>query len=53
MAEVDAWLTTPLEPEPHLQPELFAKVTLALMLDAQLTATWTRSGSRTSTGCAS
>src|ERR1700746_2996680 len=32
MAEVDAWLTTPTEPEPHLQPALFAKVTLALML---------------------
>lgn len=31
-AEVDAWLTVPLEPEPHLQSELFAKVTLALML---------------------
>ena len=32
MAEVDTWLTTPAEPEPHLQPVLFAKVTLALML---------------------
>ena len=32
-AELDAWLATPLEPEPHLQPALFAKVTLALMLD--------------------
>jgi DNA-binding PadR family transcriptional regulator len=32
MAEVDAWLATPAEPEPHLQPALFAKVTLALML---------------------
>jgi DNA-binding PadR family transcriptional regulator len=32
-AEVDAWLATPLEPEPHLQSELFARVTLALMLD--------------------
>jgi DNA-binding PadR family transcriptional regulator len=32
MAEVDSWLTTPAEPEPHLQPVLFAKVTLALML---------------------
>ncbi len=31
-AEVDRWLTTPAEPEPHLQPALFAKVTLALML---------------------
>ena len=31
-AEVDAWLATPIEPEPHLQPVLFAKVTLALML---------------------
>ncbi len=32
MADVDRWLTTPAEPEPHLQPVLFAKVTLALML---------------------
>jgi DNA-binding PadR family transcriptional regulator len=31
-ADVDRWLTRPVEPEPHLQPELFAKVTLALML---------------------
>ena len=31
-AEVDAWLSRPAEPEPHLQPVLFAKVTLALML---------------------
>jgi len=30
--EVDAWLTEPVEPEPHLQTVLFAKVTLALML---------------------
>jgi DNA-binding PadR family transcriptional regulator len=32
VADVDRWLTTPAEPEPHLQPVLFAKVTLALML---------------------
>jgi DNA-binding PadR family transcriptional regulator len=31
-AEVDAWLAAPAEPEPHLQSELFARVTLALML---------------------
>ena len=31
-AEVDAWLADPVEPEPHLQTVLFAKVTLALML---------------------
>jgi DNA-binding PadR family transcriptional regulator len=31
-AEVEAWLSQPTEPEPHLQPELFAKVVLALML---------------------
>lgn len=31
--EVDAWLTEPVEPEPHLQSVLFAKVVLALMLD--------------------
>jgi DNA-binding PadR family transcriptional regulator len=31
-AEVEAWLSQPTEPEPHLQPELFAKVLLALML---------------------
>jgi DNA-binding PadR family transcriptional regulator len=29
---VDTWLTEPVEPEPHLQTVLFAKVTLALML---------------------
>jgi DNA-binding PadR family transcriptional regulator len=32
ITEVDTWLATPTEPEPHLQPTLFAKVTLALML---------------------
>ncbi len=31
-AEVEAWLAEPVEPEPHLQTVLFAKVTLALML---------------------
>jgi DNA-binding PadR family transcriptional regulator len=31
--EVDAWLAEPVEPEPHLQTVLFAKVVLALMLD--------------------
>lgn len=31
-AEVDTWLGDPVEPEPHLQTTLFAKVTLALML---------------------
>jgi DNA-binding PadR family transcriptional regulator len=31
-AEVRAWLVDPVEPEPHLQTVLFAKVTLALML---------------------
>jgi DNA-binding PadR family transcriptional regulator len=30
--EVDTWLTVPVEPEPHLQTILFAKVVLALML---------------------
>jgi DNA-binding PadR family transcriptional regulator len=30
--EFDAWLTEPIEPEPHLQTVLFAKVVLALML---------------------
>jgi DNA-binding PadR family transcriptional regulator len=30
--EVDAWLAEPVEPEPHLQTVLFAKVVLALML---------------------
>ena len=30
--EVDAWLTEPVEPEPHLQTVLFAKVVLSLML---------------------
>jgi DNA-binding PadR family transcriptional regulator len=31
-AEVDTWLGDPIDPEPHLQTILFAKVTLALML---------------------
>lgn len=31
-SEVDEWLAEPVEPEPHLQTVLFAKVTLALML---------------------
>ena len=31
--ELDAWLSQPSEPEPHLQTVLFAKVVLALMLD--------------------
>jgi DNA-binding PadR family transcriptional regulator len=31
-SEVDAWLTEPVEPEPHLQTVLFAKVVVALML---------------------
>jgi DNA-binding PadR family transcriptional regulator len=31
-AAVDSWLGEPVEPEPHLQTVLFAKVTLALML---------------------
>src|SRR5579864_3092603 len=30
--ELEAWLATPLEPEPHLQTVLFVKVVLALML---------------------
>jgi DNA-binding PadR family transcriptional regulator len=30
--EFDAWLTQPIEPEPHLQTVLFSKVVLALML---------------------
>lgn len=30
--EVDSWLKDPVEPEPHLQTVLFAKVVLALML---------------------
>jgi DNA-binding PadR family transcriptional regulator len=31
-SEVDSWLTTPVQPEPHLQTVLFAKVVLSLML---------------------
>lgn len=31
--ELEQWLTQPVEPEPHLQTVLFAKVVLALMLD--------------------
>jgi DNA-binding PadR family transcriptional regulator len=30
--EFDSWLTQPIEPEPHLQTQLFSKVVLALML---------------------
>ena len=30
--EVQAWLTTPIPPEPNLQSELFVKVVLSLML---------------------
>jgi DNA-binding PadR family transcriptional regulator len=30
--EVDGWLAEPIEPEPHLQTELFVKVVLALLL---------------------
>jgi DNA-binding PadR family transcriptional regulator len=32
VGEFEAWLTQPIEPEPHLQTVLFAKVVLALML---------------------
>ncbi|HEY2272224.1 MAG TPA: PadR family transcriptional regulator [Jatrophihabitantaceae bacterium] len=32
-SEVAAWLAEPVAPEPHLQTVLFAKVTLALLLD--------------------
>jgi DNA-binding PadR family transcriptional regulator len=32
-AAVEAWLAQPVAPEPHLQTLLFAKVTLALILD--------------------
>jgi len=31
-SDVEAWLTEPVEPEPHLQTVLFAKVVLSLML---------------------
>ena len=31
--EFEAWLAEPVEPEPHLQTVLFAKVVLALLLD--------------------
>ena len=31
-ADVDEWLRTPIEPEPHLQTQLFTKVILSLML---------------------
>jgi DNA-binding PadR family transcriptional regulator len=31
-SEVEAWLTSPIEPEPHLQTALFTKVVLALLL---------------------
>jgi DNA-binding PadR family transcriptional regulator len=31
--DVESWLAQPIEPEPHLQTVLFAKVVIALMLD--------------------
>jgi DNA-binding PadR family transcriptional regulator len=31
VAELDRWLTVPLEPEPHLQAALFTKVVLAIL----------------------
>jgi DNA-binding PadR family transcriptional regulator len=31
--EVDTWLTEPVDPEPHLQTVLFAKVAISLLLD--------------------
>jgi DNA-binding PadR family transcriptional regulator len=31
-ADLNSWLTEPIEPEPHLQTVLFAKVVVALML---------------------
>ena len=34
VTEVAAWLTEPVDPEPHLQSVLFAKVVLALLLAA-------------------
>jgi DNA-binding PadR family transcriptional regulator len=37
-SDVDTWLADPVEPEPHLQTVLFAKVTLALMLGKPATA---------------
>jgi DNA-binding PadR family transcriptional regulator len=33
VTQVEAWLVEPVEPEPHLQTVLFAKVVLALMLE--------------------
>ena len=36
--EVEQWLTQPVEPEPHLQTVLFAKVVLSLMLDRPASA---------------
>ena len=32
MTEFETWLAGPVQPEPHLQTVLFAKVVLALML---------------------
>ncbi len=38
VSEVETWLTTPVAPEPHLQTELFVKVTLAILLDRDAAA---------------
>ena len=52
--EVDTWLAEPVEPEPHLQTVLFAKVVLALMLGPlRRGATSTPSAPPTCGGCAS
>jgi hypothetical protein len=39
-SEFDAWLTQPIEPEPHLQTVLFSKVVLALMLGRPAERRW-------------
>ncbi|MGG7378595.1 PadR family transcriptional regulator, partial [Escherichia coli] len=33
VTEIEAWLSEPVEPEPHLQTVLFTKVVLALLSD--------------------
>ncbi len=51
--DVDTWLAEPVEPEPHLQTVLFAKVTLALMLGKPAERTSTPSAPRISGACRS
>ena len=53
VTEVETWLAEPVEPEPHLQTVLFAKVVLALMLGRPAEDYLDTQRPRTCSGCAS